>query len=135
MKVLTCGVFDLLHEGHLNLFRRCRALAGGQDFFIGVNTDLFVLDYKGIVPHDSEVTRLLNVRQHGFAFLHDNRMKEDLLRYLPDIIVVGSDWHERPYLLQIGVEQSWLDERGIAVCYVPYTKGVSSTQLRAARES
>ncbi|MCX8158640.1 MAG: adenylyltransferase/cytidyltransferase family protein, partial [Candidatus Diapherotrites archaeon] len=28
MRVITLGTFDLLHTGHLRLFKKCRQLAG-----------------------------------------------------------------------------------------------------------
>lgn len=130
MRVMTVGTWDLLHEGHRNLFRRCAALG---EVFIGVNTDRFVLEYKGLVPHDSEVTRLLNVRPFGREFLHDDRMEDDLRRFRPDVIVVGSDWARKDYHAQIKVSQDVLDSLNVSVMYVPATPGISSTELRARR--
>jgi glycerol-3-phosphate cytidylyltransferase-like family protein len=48
----------------------------------------------------------------------------------PDFIVIGSDWATKDYYKQMGFTQEWLDERGIGLCYVPYTEGISSTELR-----
>jgi len=49
----------------------------------------------------------------------------------PNYIVVGSDWAEKDYYAQMGFDQKWLDERGIGLVYVPYTKTISSTQIRS----
>jgi glycerol-3-phosphate cytidylyltransferase len=49
----------------------------------------------------------------------------------PDLIVIGSDWAVRDYYKQMGFDQAWLDERGIGLCYLPYTQGVSSTDIKA----
>ena len=35
-----------------------------------------------------------------------------------------------PYLGQIGVTQEWLDEREVWVLHVPYTEGISTTDIR-----
>lgn len=48
----------------------------------------------------------------------------------PDLIVIGSDWATRDYYGQMGFTQSWLDERGIGLCYIPYTQGISTTEVR-----
>ena len=46
-------------------------------------------------------------------------------------IVVGSDWAEKDYHSQMGFDQKWLDERGIGLVYVPYTKTISSSAIRS----
>lgn len=39
-KVLTVGVYDLLHWGHFELFRRCKELAGdGGELVVAVQED------------------------------------------------------------------------------------------------
>jgi glycerol-3-phosphate cytidylyltransferase len=48
----------------------------------------------------------------------------------PDLIVVGSDWARKNYYDQMNFTQSWLDERGIGLCYIPYTQGISSTEIK-----
>jgi len=48
----------------------------------------------------------------------------------PDLIVIGSDWARRDYYTQMGFDQDWLDERGIGLCYIPYTQGISSTDIK-----
>ena len=49
----------------------------------------------------------------------------------PDVVIVGSDWAVRDYYAQMGFTQSWLDQRGISLCYIPYTQGISSTDIKA----
>lgn len=49
----------------------------------------------------------------------------------PDLVVIGSDWAMRDYYTQMGFDQAWLDARGIGLCYVPYTKGISTTDIKA----
>jgi hypothetical protein len=46
------------------------------------------------------------------------------------MIIVGSDWARRDYYSQMGFTQDWLDERGIGLCYIPYTLGISTTDLK-----
>jgi glycerol-3-phosphate cytidylyltransferase len=45
------------------------------------------------------------------------------------IIVVGSDWRDRDYLAQIGVTQAELDNLGWYVVFVPYTEGISTSEI------
>ena len=37
--VLTCGTFDLLHKGHINLIKRAKSL--GDNLIVGLSTDEF----------------------------------------------------------------------------------------------
>ena len=47
MTVLTVGVFDLLHWGHFELFRRAKELAGeGGKLTVAVQEDGIVTKYK-----------------------------------------------------------------------------------------
>ena len=43
-KVLTVGVFDLLHIGHVELFRRAKAL--GDYLIVAVQNDDYILKFK-----------------------------------------------------------------------------------------
>lgn len=63
----------------------------------------------------------------------DSRIAIDLVK--PDVIVVGSDWARRDYYAQMNFTQDWLDERGIALMYVPYTNGISSTIIKSRMRS
>jgi cytidyltransferase-like protein len=127
---MTIGTFDLFHEGHVNLLHRCQSFG---DVTIGVNSDRFVVGYKGVLPTCPESSRLASVGAYGAAFLHDGNTAEFIEAHDPDLLVVGSDWARRDYLDQLGVDQSWLDTHDVSVLYVPYTQGISSTMLRASR--
>jgi glycerol-3-phosphate cytidylyltransferase len=140
MRVMTVGTWDLLHEGHRNLFHRCRLLTRAGDWghdaeltdpvFVGVNTDDFVERYKGVRPHQPQELRALNAAKFGPVFYHDDHMIADLVTHRPQLLVVGSDWARKDYLAQIKVTQDELDELDVSVVYVPRTVGVSSTEER-----
>lgn len=134
-RVLTIGTFDLFHVGHLELFSQCRALARYDgEVIVGVNSDDFVASYKrpAVVRERDRLAIVKACRLVTTAFLHMGRgsVRSDLNIYLPDIIAVGDDWRDRDYLAQLGVEQDWLDARGIRVVYLPRTTGESTTALR-----
>lgn len=46
-KVLAVGVYDLLHIGHVNLFRRARAL--GNHLIVAIQSSNVVYKYKGYI--------------------------------------------------------------------------------------
>lgn len=133
LKVYTGGTFDLFHAGHVKFLERCRQFG---KVTVALNTDEFIEAYKGkppVMSYQERAEVLLACR-----FVHDvvpnfdgadSRTAIDWVE--PDLIVIGSDWAVRDYHAQMGFDQAWLDERGIGLCYLPYTKGVSSTDIKA----
>lgn len=136
MRVLTMGTFDLIHPGHLRLFTACRDQAGRDGEVVAtVNSDRFVELYKGRRPVMGEwdrATMVGAVHWVDHAFIHRNGFdaKPTISYVCPDFIVIGADWQDRDYLGQLGVDQGWLDWRGITIDYVPLLAGQSSTVLR-----
>lgn len=130
--VYTGGTFDLFHRGHLEFLRRC---AGFGQVTVSLNTDEFIHKYKGKTPimtfEEREAVLL------GCRYVHnvvpnsgggDSKPAIELVS--PTLIVIGSDWARRDYYSQMSFDQDWLDERGIGLCYLPYTSGISTTELK-----
>jgi glycerol-3-phosphate cytidylyltransferase len=137
LTVYTGGSFDLFHRGHAEFLKRCAEIAG-QDgkVVVSLNTDEFILAYKGkglVINYDDRKSVLLACRYVHSVVPNvggaDSRIAIELVK--PDIIVVGSDWARRDYYAQMGFDQDWLDERGIGLAYIPYTQGISSTDIKA----
>ncbi len=128
--VLTLGTWDLFHRGHLRLLTRCATFG---ELVVGVNSDRFVEDYKKlkcVQPFDvrADMIRELPFVKHTFCNNDAGRTLIESVK--PDLLVVGSDWHERDYLAQIGTPQALLDAWQIGLVYLPRTSGVSSTEMR-----
>lgn len=133
LKVYTGGTFDLFHAGHVRFLERCRQFG---NVTVALNTDEFIEAYKGKPPVMSYEERAEVLLACRFVYDvvpnfdgADSRTAIDWVQ--PDLIIVGSDWAVRDYHAQMGFNQAWLDERGIGLCYLPYTKGVSSTDIKA----
>jgi glycerol-3-phosphate cytidylyltransferase len=137
MKVLTIGTFDLIHPGHVLLLERCVELGGERaQVCVGVNTDDFIKRYKGEYPVMSLVERLEMLR--AIRWVDDvliNKGNEDCKVLIdevkPDLLVVGSDWLGKDYLKQTGLTREYLERRNIALVFLPYTVGISTTALKA----
>lgn len=130
--VYTGGTFDLFHANHVRFLRKCAELGSVT---VSLNTDEFIEAYKGrppVVSYEERATVLLGCRYVSAVVPNvggaDSRTAIELVK--PNIIVIGSDWARRDYYAQMGFNQDWLDERGISMCYVPYGKGVSTTQIK-----
>ena len=135
--VYTGGTFDLFHSGHVNLLKRCKEIAGPDGLVVAsLNTDDFIWQFKNKKPICSEDERaevLLSCRYVDRVVMNvggaDSRIAIDQVQ--PNYIVVGSDWAEKDYYSQMNFDQKWLDERGIGLVYVPYTKTISSSAIRS----
>lgn len=132
LKIYTGGTFDLFHSGHANFLQRCWELG---DVTVALNTDEFIAEYKGKPPVMSykERERVLLSCKYVTAVIPnfgraDSKPSIELVE--PDLIVIGSDWARRDYYTQMGFDQDWLDERQIGLAYIPYTKGISSTDIK-----
>lgn len=136
LRVYTGGTFDLPHPGHFRLLQRAARLG---NVTVALNTSEFIEQYKGrppVMSYDERREVLLACR-----WVHDvvpnvggadSKPTIELVR--PDLIVVGSDWARRDYHAQMQFDQEWLDERGIGLVYLPYTRGISTTELRHRME-
>lgn len=136
--VLTIGSFDLLHPGHLELLRACRQYAGDDGrVVVGLNRDTFIERYKGRNPvqgyeHRAEMLRACRLVDLVVCNIGDFSSRECIDVVKPDLLAIGSDWGEKDYLGQLGIDQAWLDDRHLVIRYVPRTRNVSSSALREA---
>ena len=62
----------------------------------------------------------------------DGTIRDVLAQLAPHVIAVGSDWADRDYLGQVGLQEGDLARWGLRLVYFPYTPGISSTQIRGA---
>lgn len=122
-KVITYGTYDLLHQGHINLLRRAKAL--GDYLIVGVTSDSFDRGRGKLNVRNNVIERVEAVKKTGLAdkiIIEDyvGQKIDDIQRYGVDIFTVGSDWEGHfDYL------KEYCD-----VVYLPRTEGISSTQLR-----
>jgi cytidyltransferase-like protein len=131
--VYTGGSFDLPHHGHYRLLERAAEFGLVT---VSLNLSHFSEQYKGkklVMSYEERREILLACK-----WVHDvvpnfggSDSKPAIELVKPDYIVIGSDWATKDYYAQMGFTQEWLDERGIGLVYVPYTRGISSTALRA----
>ena len=134
MRVISLGSFDLMHRGHVLLIKKCFEI--GSWVGIGLNTDGFYAKYRGYKPvmtykerYDAikaifpEVRISENDQRDGSA-------KRIIAQTGAKLIVVGSDWARKDYVGQLGLNWDWLDSKGIGICYVNYTKNISSSEIK-----
>lgn len=135
--VYTGATFDLIHNGHIRFLKACRRVAGDDGVVVvSLNTDAFIQAYKGkspIMSFDERKEILLGckyvdrvIANHGGA-----DSKPAIESVMPDFIVIGDDWAKKDYYKQMQFTQAWLDDLEIQLVYVPYTQGISTTELKS----
>ena len=122
-KVITYGTYDLLHEGHINLLLKAKAL--GDYLIVGVTNDNFdrergKLNVRNNVLERVEAVRALNIADQIILEDYVGQKIDDIQKYGVDIFTVGSEWTGHFDYLNEYCE----------VVYLPRTEGISSTMLR-----
>lgn len=129
MKVLTVGVYDLLHWGHFELFRRCKELAGeGGEVIVAIQSDEWVSKFK-----DVKLTYNWGQRAKMIAALRyvdkvvSYTSVDDTIKMLSfDKFVVGPDQNHTGFQRA----KDWCRVNGKEVILLPRTAGISSSILR-----
>ena len=134
--VYTGGTFDLVHSGHIRFLKACRRLAGVDGrVVVALNSDAFIQAYKGSLPimsFDERKELLLGCRYVDavVANIGGADSKPSIEQVMPDYIVIGDDWARKDYYAQMQFTREWLDQMDIQLVYVPYTPGISTTDIK-----
>jgi D-beta-D-heptose 7-phosphate kinase/D-beta-D-heptose 1-phosphate adenosyltransferase len=125
--VFTNGCFDLIHGGHIGLFRRAKKR--GDVLIVAVNSDASVRQVKGegrpIIGENQRLRILAALEVVDYVTLFASpQLPEILQRLKPDILTKGSNYPEEAVAGR-EVVQSY----GGQVRLVPITEPVSVSQL------
>jgi rfaE bifunctional protein nucleotidyltransferase chain/domain len=124
--VLTNGVFDLLHVGHLRYL--CQARQEGDLLVVGVNADASVRALKPgrpLVPESERAELVAALWPVDYAVVFGEPTADGLLRALrPDVYVKGGDYTE-DRLPEAGTAR----EVGARIVIVPLVPNRSSSAL------
>lgn len=128
----TCGVFDLFHIGHLNLLERCKNMC--DILIVGICDDEYVRQIKGKEPAflQEQRLRILNaLKVVDAAYLVDIETTNDKMLALEkfhfDVLFSGDDWKGSE---RYNKTEKDFAKLGVSIEYLPYTKGISTTQLK-----
>lgn len=134
--VYTGGTFDLFHSGHVRFLKQCKRIAGKDGkVVVSLNRDEFIEAYKGKAPimsfdERAEVLHACRFVDEVIPNYGNADSKVAIVKVRPNFVVIGDDWAKKDYYAQMQFTQDWLDKREIGLIYVPYTAGVSTTDLK-----
>ena len=97
--IWTNGTFDVLHMGHIKLFREARKLAGPDGkVIVGTDSDERVRELKGPErPINSLFNRVDFLRAIKYidvvcTYSSEYNLESLIQQYRPDILIVGDDY-------------------------------------------
>ena len=130
MKAVTFGVFDLLHYGHFELFRRIRELVGPTgEVIVMLQKDDWVTKFKDvklIYNHEQRKQMIESLRTVTKVIPYET-VGIDAVRNVDFNLLVRGPEHcsERFQVLS-----KWCEETGKKWTILPRTEGISTTSLK-----
>lgn len=126
-KVLTVGVYDMLHLGHILLFKKAKEL--GDKLIVAVQDDDVVLQYKPgtkLVYSTEERCYMVSTIKYVDEVIVYKDVDKDIQQIDFDIFAKGPDQKHEGFQRAV----KWCRDNGKDVVVIPRTEGISSTLLR-----
>ncbi|MCL2758336.1 MAG: adenylyltransferase/cytidyltransferase family protein [Alphaproteobacteria bacterium] len=129
--VLTFGVFDFFHLGHLRLFKNIRKMVGEPcRLVVAVQAEECIHKYKPgaeILYSDAERREILESVKEvdeiaAYTFSDETIDKMDF-----DVFAISVDQHANPSFQRCLV---WCEQNGKQVITIPYTDGICSSKIK-----
>lgn len=125
--ILTVGVYDMLHIGHILLFKRAKEL--GDKLIVAVQDSDVILKYK-------PGTKMIYTTEERMYMVSTIKYVDEVVVYRDvdkDIQNIDFDvFAKGPDQIHAGFQQAveWCRENDKEVVVIPRTEGISSTMLR-----
>ncbi|MFW6139853.1 MAG: D-glycero-beta-D-manno-heptose 1-phosphate adenylyltransferase [Acidobacteriota bacterium] len=125
--VMTNGCFDVLHGGHIHLFREAKK--HGDILVVALNDDRSIRKLKGsmrpIFNLKERIEILEAVEYIDYLIYFKEETPKRLIAFiLPDVLVKGGDWDKDEIVGRKEVESA-----GGKAVVVPYLSGYSTTEI------
>ncbi len=125
--ILTVGVFDMLHLGHILLFKRAKEL--GDKLIVAVQASDVILKYKPgtkMVYKTEERIYMVSTIKYVDEVVVYRDVDKDIQNIIFDVFAKGPDQSHEGFQKAI----KWCEDNHKEVVVIPRTEGISSTMLR-----
>ena len=133
--IFTNGCFDILHRGHIELFKFCRLQHAYKQVVVGVNSDESIKELKGpdrpIMSEEDRIAVLLAIQWIDYVIIFDTKSVLPLIEALkPSFLIKGGNYSTKACAVadQI-VGQKFVESYDGRVYTAPMIEGVSSTNI------
>ena len=133
--IFTNGCFDILHRGHIELFKFCRLQHTYKQVVVGVNSDESIKELKGpdrpIMSEEDRVAVLLAIQWIDYVIVFDTKSVLPLIEALkPSFLIKGGNYSTKACAVadQI-VGQKFVESYDGRVYTAPMIEGISSTHI------
>ena len=131
--IVTFGVFDMLHLGHVALFKKCADYVSSKGtpgkVIVAVQENNYILKYKPnskiVYSLEEKIFMLEAIRYVDEIEIYKD-VDEDIKRLDFDILAVGPDQNHAGFQRAM----QWCRDNGKEVVVIPRTEGISSSELK-----
>lgn len=131
-RVVTFGVFDMLHIGHILLFQHIKEMVGECHLIVAVQEESVIKKYKP----DTDVFYTNEERQYmvgALKYVDEVTSYRDVDIDIPeinfDIFAKGPDQNHAGFLRAV----EWCNSHGKNVLEIPRTEGISTTMIKGIK--
>ena len=133
--IFTNGCFDILHRGHIELFKFCRSQHAYKQVVVGVNSDKSIRELKGpdrpIMLEEDRIAVLLAIQWIDSIIIFDTKSVLPVIKAVkPSFLIKGGNYSTKSCAVadQI-VGQKFVESYDGRVYTAPMIEGVSSTHI------
>lgn len=127
-KILTFGVYDYFHLGHLRLFKQCKNYA--DYLIVAVQDGEYILKYKPdakiMYSTEERIEILENLRVVDEVMVYDSVSADTLKKIDFDILALGEDHRGGRF----DEAEQWCHENGKKVVRLKRTPGICSSGIK-----
>jgi glycerol-3-phosphate cytidylyltransferase len=127
-KVITFGVFDYFHLGHLRLFKNCRKY--GDYLIVAVQDENFIKQFKPdakvLYSTEERIEMIKSLRMVDEVVVYDIISPEFLSKIDFDILALGEDQTADRFINTA----NWCLENEKKVVHMKRTEGICSSEIK-----